>query len=561
MNKLILGFIASLGFYACSQDAEDGRTQVDLIFHNGAVATIDPGLTVASTVAVKGEKIIAVGGADLLEEYVAGTMIDLNGNSLIPGFIDSHTHLRGHSRRYIDLTKTTSIEQIKGLVSRKVEELGTGEWISGYGWSEDFMAEERRPLRRDLDEAAPDNPVLLTRAGGHSAVMNSMALRRAEVDENTEQPEGGVIEKDGAGRLNGIIRERQEIVGRLIPGATFDEVKDSLVATLKAQLALGITSFTQATGSVAMSDQQSNWTHTYPEWEHIYHQYRGELPRASIQVFWEGAELMEAFGKRSGDGDEHLRVGPVKIFVDGGFTGPAAYTKEPYRGETTYRGHLSIDPDDLTTVIRELNAAEWQSGIHAIGDAAIELVVDELAAALDESPRDDHRHYLNHFTVMPSTETMDKMADYGIAITQQPNFTYTLEGRYVDYLDGARLEHNNPLRSPMVHGIHVAISSDVLPIGPMVGLYSAVTRKGMSGRVFAEEERLTMMEALRAYTLFGAYLSFEENIKGSIEPGKLADLVVLDRDLLTINSEQIMETKVLQTWLGGRLVYEYGGSQ
>ena len=182
--------------------------------------------------------------------------------------------------------------------------------------------------------------------------------------------------------------------------------------------------------------------------------------------------------------------------------------------------------------------------------------MDELAAALDESPRDDHRHYLNHFTVMPSTETMDKMADYGIAITQQPNFTYTLEGRYVDYLDGARLEHNNPLRSPMVHGIHVAISSDVLPIGPMVGLYSAVTRKGMSGRVFAEEERLTMMEALRAYTLFGAYLSFEENIKGSIEPGKLADLVVLDRDLLTINSEQIMETKVLQTWLGGRLVYE-----
>ncbi|MBJ90018.1 MAG: hydrolase [Woeseia sp.] len=560
MKKLILSFIATLGFCACSQDVEDGRIQVDLIFHNGAVATIDPGLTVASTVAVKGEKIVAVGGADLLEEYVAGTMIDLKGNSLIPGFIDSHTHLRGHSRRYIDLTKTTSIEQIKGLVSRKVKELGTGEWISGYGWSEDFMAEERRPLRRDLDEAAPDNPVLLTRAGGHSAVMNSMALRRAEVDENTEQPEGGVIEKDDAGRLNGIIRERQEIVGRLIPGATFDEVKDSLVATLKAQLALGITSFTQATGSVAMSDQQSNWTHTYPQWEQIYHQYRGELPRAYIQVFWEGAESMEVFGKRSGEGDEHLRVGPVKIFVDGGFTGPAAYTKEPYRGESTYRGHLSIDPDDLTLVIRELNAAGWQSGIHAIGDAAIELVVDELAAALDESPRDDHRHYLNHFTVMPSSETMDKMADYGIAITQQPNFTYTLEGRYVDYLDGARLEHNNPLRSPMDHGIHVAISSDVLPIGPMVGLYSAVTRKGMSGRVFSEEERLTMMEALRAYTLFGAYLSFEENIKGSIEPGKLADLVVLDRDLLTINSEQIMETKVLQTWLGGRLVYEYEGS-
>ncbi len=211
----------------------------------------------------------------------------------------------------------------------------------------------------------------------------------------------------------------------------------------------------------------------------------------------------------------------------------------------------------MTTTIRELNAAGWQAGIHAIGDAAIELTVDELAEALDATPRVDHRHYLNHFTVMPSSETMAKMAEYGIGITQQPNFTYTLEGRYVDYLDGDRVEHNNPLRTPMNHGINLAISSDILPIGPMVGLYAAVTRKGMSGRVFAAEEAISMMEALQAYTLFGAWLSFEEDLKGSIEPGKLADLIVLDQDLLTVAAEKIMDTKVLQTWLGGRLVYEY----
>lgn len=546
MKRLILIAFIGLVLGACEKAPEDTRTEVDTILHNGKIATIDASLSIASAVAVKDEIIVAVGGEEILDDFVADNTIDLGGKFVMPGFVDSHTHLRGQPQRYIDLTKTTSIEEIKGLVRQKVDELGTGEWISGYGWSEDFMAELRRPLRADLDEAAPENPVLLTRAGGHSAVANSAALRRAEVDENTLQPEGGIIEKGEDGLLNGVIRERQEIVGHLIPEATNEEVRDSLIAVLKEQLSLGITSFTHATGSIE----------AYPEWDYIYSLHRDALPRASIQVFWEGPEAMTAFGKKSGDGDEHLRVGPIKIFVDGGFTGPAAYTKEPYKGETDYRGKLSIDPGELTTIIRELNAAGWQTGIHAIGDAAIELVVDELAMALDETPRVDHRHYLNHFTIMPSAETMKKMAEYGIAITQQPNFTYTLEGRYVDYLDGDRLEHNNPLRTPMNHGVHVAISSDILPIGPMVGIYAAVTRKGLSGRVFAGEEALSVMEALQAYTLYGAYLSFEEDIKGSIEPGKLADMIVLDQDILAIDPAHIMDTNVLQTWLGGKLVYE-----
>lgn len=549
MRKYLLVSLSSLALAACNGPSGNSGFEVDTILHNGRIATIDAGLSIQSALAINDGKIVAVGGEQLLTEFVSRNTINLEGKFVMPGFIDSHTHLRGEPQRYIDLTETTSIEEIKGLVRNKVAEIGTGEWITGYGWSEDFMAEQRRPLRADLDEAAPDNPVILTRAGGHSAVANSVALLRAEVDENTPQPEGGVIEVGDDGKLNGVIRERQEIVSRLVPESTNEEVRGSLINVLKEQLSLGITSFTHATGSIE----------AYPEWELIYRQNRGELPRGSIQVFWEGTEAMSAFGKKSGDGDEFLRVGPIKIFVDGGFTGPAAYTREPYKGETEYRGKLSIDPNELTTTIRELNAAGWQTGIHAIGDAAIELAVDELAAALDALPRVDHRHYLNHFTVMPSSETMDKMAEYGIAITQQPNFTYTLEGRYVDYLDGDRVEHNNPLRTPVNHGIIVAISSDILPIGPMVGLYAAVTRKGMSGRIFAEDEALSMMEALQAYTLFGAYLSFEEDLKGSIEPGKLADIIVLDQDLLEIDPERIMETQVLQTWLGGELVYEHQG--
>ncbi len=545
MKKLIGLLTVSLILVACEKTPEDSRTPVDTILHNGKVITIDAGMSIASAVAVSGDRIVAVGGEDLLEQYVSENTIDLGGRVVMPGFVDSHTHIRGRPQRYIDLTESRSIEEIKELVRNKADELGEGEWITGYGWSEDFMAELRRPLRVDLDEAAPDNPVLITRAGGHSAVANSMALRQAEVTASTPQPDSGVIEKDERGELNGVIRERQDIVSRLIPEPTNEEVRDSLVAELKRQLSLGITSLTHANGSLE----------SYPEWEYIYSQHRGSLPRAAVQVFWTDPETMKAFGKMSGDGDEHLRVGPIKIFVDGGFTGPAAYTNEPYKGETEYRGKLSIEPFELTRIITELNAAGWQTGIHAIGDAAIELVVDELALALDQNPRVDHRHYLNHFTVMPSPETMQKMAEYGIAITQQPNFTYTLEGRYVDYLDGDRLEHNNPLRTPMNHGIQVAISSDILPIGPMVGIYSAVTRKGLSGRVFAADEALTVMEALQAYTLYGAWLSFEESEKGSIEPGKLADMLVLDQDILTIDPAHIMDISVEQTWLGGKLVY------
>ena len=224
-----LGIVLAGG---CEPAAEDIRTDVDVIMHNGKIATIDPRLSIASAVAIDGDRFVAVGGEELLGEYRSANTIDLGGRFAMPGFIDSHTHLRGQPPRHIDLTRTTSIEEIKGLVRDKVRELGVGEWITGYGWSEDFMAEQRRPLKADLDEAAPDNPVILTRAGGHSAVSNSMALRLAEVDENTTQPDGGVIEIGEDGRLNGVIRERQDLVSRLVPRATPAEVRDDFIRVL-----------------------------------------------------------------------------------------------------------------------------------------------------------------------------------------------------------------------------------------------------------------------------------------------------------------------------------------
>ncbi|MEQ9562624.1 MAG: amidohydrolase [Woeseiaceae bacterium] len=542
-SLLLLGIVAG-----CSSE----RAEVDTVLHNAKVVTLDNASTIASAVVIDDGHIVAVGGEELRSQYAAGNSIDLQGRVLIPGFVDSHTHIRGHPRRFIDLADTRSIRELRGQVAAKAAELGPGEWITGYGWSEDVMEEQRRPLRGDLDEAAPRNPVYLERAGGHSTVVNSLALQVAGIDTSTPEPEGGVIERDEAGELNGIIRESMDLVRIYIPAATDEDVRESFAAKLKDQFRFGITSLVQAEDSIGH----------YAEWERIYKDNPGSLPRAAVQLAWEGSDAMSGFGLKTGDGNENLRVGAIKIFVDGGFTGPAAFTKKPYRGETEYRGKLNLSPEELRGIIRDAHAAGWQLGIHAIGDAAIELTVDELVMALRDAPRGDHRHYLNHFTVMPSEDTMELMAANSIAITQQPNFTYTLEGRYVEYLDGDRLIHNNSLRTPMEHGIHVAISSDILPIGPMVGIYTAVTRKGMSGATYGQdEESISVAEALRAYTQLGAWLTFEEHIKGSIEVGKLADFAVLDRDILTIDPDDISSIRVDQTWLGGRLVYERAGAE
>ena len=526
--------------------AQEPRRSADLLLHNGKIVTVDDDFSIAEAVAVRGDRIVAVGGDELADSFAATTVIDLGGRTVVPSFNDTHIHVRGNPPWSIDLTGSRSIAQIQEQIRAMVATLEEGHWITGYGWSEDQLAEGRRPLRGDLDEAAPNNPVILTRAGGHSAVANSRALELAGVTRDTPDPEGGVIERDPSGELNGVIRERQGIVSRLAPDATADDLRPSFVANLRGLLDLGITSIIQAGVSI----------NGYDEWRRVYAEHGDELPRATVQIRWAGEERMREFGMITGDGDERLRIGAIKVLVDGGFTGPAAYTLEPYKGETEYRGTLNLSEEELGDLVNAAHAMGWQLGFHAIGDAAIVLAVDAFAEALAAAPRPDHRHYLNHFTVMPPPETMELMAELGIHIAQQPNFTYTLEGRYAANLDGERLAHNNPLRTPMDHGVFVALGSDILPIGPMVGLYAAVTRKGMSGEVYGAEEALTIEEAIRGYTRNGAFLAFEEATKGTIEPGMLADMVVLSDDLLTIDPERILDVEVEMTILGGRIVVD-----
>lgn len=548
-NLLRITLLSSIfALYACQpadQTAETEAIPVDLALHNGKVITADSEFSIANTVVVSDGLIVEVGDAALLAKYTADTVVDLQGKTLMPGFIDSHTHIRGRPQRYIELSKVSSIAEMQDLIRDKAAQLGEGEWITGYGWSEDELAEGRKPLRQDLDSAAPNNPITFTRAGGHSAVVSTLALELADINNDTPDPEGGVIERDEQGIANGIIRERQGIVGRLVPDSTYEELIASLEVNLGDLLAMGITSITDASKS----------TRDYEMFEELYARSGSKLPRAALQFQWRDPDAIAALKARVGDGNNQLRIGPIKIFADGGFTGPAAFTKEPYVDQGDYRGYLNMPEEELISLINEIHDAGWQMGIHAIGDAAIELVVDTLSEALIRNPREDHRNYLNHFSMRPSDATMDKMAEHGIHITQQPNFTYTLEGRYVANLDGWRLEHNNPIRSPMDHGVFVAISSDILPIGPLVGIYAAVSRKGMSGRVFGADEAITIEEAVKGYTINGAYLGFEEEIKGSLEAGKLADMIVLSQDILTVPVEQIMDIEIEQTYIDGELVF------
>lgn len=520
--------------------------QVDLLFHNGQILTVDDTFTVHSVLVVNDGKVVGSGDRDLMAKFRAATTVDLEGKTLMPGFVDSHTHISGDAERYIDLTDVGSIVEMQALVRAKAQVLADDQWITGYGWSEDELIEKRKPTRYDLDDAAPNNPVVLTRAGAHSAVASSLALAAAQITAQTSDPEGGVIERDSTGEPSGIIRERHNLVLDLVPAATEAELASSLAVNLNALLAKGITSITDAQKTPA----------EYRRWQSVYEQRQLPLPRAKLQFEWHDPVAVQTLKEDVGEGDDWLAIGPIKIFVDGGFTGPAAYTREPYRDQPTYRGYLNMAEQALVSQINEIHDAGWQMGIHAIGDAAIELVVDTLAKTLTRNPRDDHRHYLNHFSMRPPQATMDKMAAHGIHITQQPNFTYTLEGRYAVNLDGWRLAHNNPLRSPMEAGVRVALSSDILPIGPMVGLYAATTRRGMSGKVYGPDEAISIEEAIRAYTEISAYINFDEDIKGTLEPGKYADLIILPADILRVTPEQLMDLSVEQTYLQGQLVYQ-----
>ena len=571
------------GFIAASLALPAGQAMakeaVDLILHHAQVITVDRAFTLKTAVAVKGDRIMAVGGEELLDAYSASKVIDLGGRTLMPGFIDTHVHPKPVSPNDIPVEAAKSITEVQAMLRAKAKQLGPGKWITGYGWQESNFAEKRNLSRADLDVAAPNNPVALLRAGSHSTAYNSAAFRIAKVDRATPDPATGLIEHDASGELSGIIRERMDIVSKFIPDPGWEEMRGPTITWLKQMLALGITSLHDASGTIDdepvgkggtdSKDFDPLWGGSNMTWhraQEIYAKMGDELPRITMYIIHPGAERLKAFPYHTGHGDNHLRLGAIgENAVDGGFTGPTAWLLADYKGQPGFRGKGRFTDAQLQELVDSAAKLSWQLGIHCIGDAAIEQTIKAYHNALATIPdpahdQNDRRWFTDHFTIMPPDQTMATMAQDNVMIAQQPNFLYNLDDRYSALLDDWRLAHNNAIATPIkTYGLFMAFSSDNLPIGPLVGLYAAITRKGPSGAVRGPEEAVSRAEAIRMYTANGAYFSWEEKEKGTLEPGKLADLIVLPFNPLIAPEETFLASKVDMTFLGGKLVYKREG--
>jgi predicted amidohydrolase YtcJ len=557
----VLAALSPLGFAQAAQEA-------DLILYNGKVVTVDKDFSIKSAVAVKDGRILAVGGEEVTRNYEAPKKVDLKGRTLLPGFMDTHLHPMSLSPRAIEPAKASSIVEVQAQLRAKAKELGPGQWITGYGWDEALLTEKRNITSKDLDAATPNNPVVLTRAGAHSSVGNSLAMKAAGITRTTEDPKSGLIEHYADGEPNGIIRERNDLYMKLVPRDTWAQMKPGYVKNLRSLLSLGITSMASATGGIddepvgkgGIANPGANLT--FRRFQEIAAEH--DIPRITMYTSYPGAERLKQYPHHSGYGDIKVRLGPIgENPVDGGFTGPTAWTLADYKGQPGFRGKGRYTDAELQDMVDTAASLGWQMGLHCIGDAAIQQTVNAYSKALAKFPGvthkgDNRRWFTDHFTIMPPDATMALMAKDKIMIAAQPNFGWNLAERYVETLDDWRLTHNNPVKTPAKKfGLFVTFGSDNLPIDPRVGLYFAVTRRGPDGvqRGLAEEA-VSREDAIRMYTANGPYLSWEENIKGTLEPGKLADFVVIDRDPLTIPEQELLTMNFDQTYLGGKLVYE-----
>jgi predicted amidohydrolase YtcJ len=325
---------------------------------------------------------------------------------------------------------------------------------------------------------------------------------------------------------------------------------------------LGITSVNVAGASPAMLRL----------YQALQNEFRGTLPRMTVQVSGNPGNTLETtqdnlmrlegYGWRTGAGDEWIKLGAVKMNLDGGYTfsRPWPINREPHKHVPTYFGGWRQTPDHFYHMMKRAHELGWQLGVHVAGDGAAVVVVDLLERILTENPRADHRHHLIHVEVAPPEETFQKMKRLGIGVALQPNFTYTLQPFFSWALSGERLETNNPSRSILKHGLHLSYGADERPYGPLIGIFAQVTRRGVDGKVYGPQEAVTVQEAIRAYTVDSAWHTFDERKRGSLEVGKLADMVVLAEDILAVDPLRIKDIRVLQTIIGGTVVFSALGA-
>ncbi len=533
----------------------------DQIWTNGRFYTLDPNNTIAQAVAVKDGRILAVGHNEQIEamagEYTR--RIDLNGRSVIPGIFDSHAHMLevGIKLAAVRLDECESPEEMMELVRERAKSTPPGSWIVGMGWNEGNFGDGRLPTRHDIDPATSEHPVILMRYF-NADVVNSVALKLAGITHKTADPPSGKVERDEDGQPNGLLRaSAKQFVRDLLPKYTLEELKHALTLGCQDFNQFGIT-------SVVDPGLMTHEMHAYQS----FYQDGGLTVRSNIMPSWHGFRDEEnetqldyrarELGIFSGLGDEWLRMGGLKMAIDGGTSSHTAYMYAPFEGETEVINYNRLDTADLHRYFQTAQEIGWDVGIHVTGDRATDMAVDAFAHVAKNTPRPDMRHNVIH-AYFPSDRAIDQMAEHNIAAVFQPTFIYWEGDLIFRDVGQQRALNYKPARKLLDRGVMVTASSDVpstVSTNPFVSLYALVTRKNNLGNLVAPDQAISRLEALKTYTINGTWLTREEHLKGTIEPGKLADLTVLDRDYFTIPDEEIKDIQVERTIVGGKTVYE-----
>jgi predicted amidohydrolase YtcJ len=527
----------------------------DLLFYNGQVITMDNHVGMCEALAVKDSKIVSV-GSNVEVEKLKGKetrVINLEGKTLMPGFIDAHAHLElyGTNALGVNGKAVNSIEELKEKLGAKAKNTPSGQWVRGWGYNQNYLAEGRHPTRWDLDQISTEHPIILVRTCGHISVVNSKALEMAGINANTNDPSGGKYVRDEKGVPTGVLLEQAHMNMFLTAQYTDDEIMEGLKIASSDYLSKGITSVHDAGGY-----DTKHFSFLFDAVEkgiikqRIYVMYGGLHDAPSIVN--KGVEA----GIKTGVGNNYFRIGPAKVFIDGSSSGPTAKTRQPYTSNNNDSGILYLNQEDLTKTLGDAHNHGWQITAHAIGDEAVEMMINCIEQVLHENPREDHRHRIEHACMTPP-DLLKRMKDLNILPIPNPAFIYEFGDGYVkDY--GERVETMFPIQSFINEGIPAAIGSDspITAYDPLIGVYAAVNRMSKSSRLVGPSQKATLLEVLKMYTLNGAIASFEDNIKGSLVPGKLADMVVLDQPILDTPINQINNIGVEMTVLDGAIVFQ-----
>lgn len=528
------------------------RTEPELILYNANVWTMDDRNPHAQAVAISGGRFFAIGSDDdVLHLATAATRkIDLEGKTVLPGFIDAHSHPSSAGVRHLRMVDCDlrSIAAIQEALRDRAAKTAARDWVLGFKY-DDTKTSDGRPLTlADLDSAVPHHPVFVQHRGGHTAWVNSAALNKAGITDKTPDPPGGRIDRDPAtGRATGHLRENAKASVWTLVGfkPTPEDYREGVKLISKMMSRTGLTSVTEAQGT--------------PEDLRAYQEAHASgdlLLRAYCLINYRFMDQMLAAGVHTGLGNDWVRVGAIKMVCDGSISERTARVSEPYIGRPDDHGILVASEEELYAIARKAHANGWQLGTHANGDIAIDLTLRVYERLQREMPRPDPRYRLEHCTVI-NENLVRRIKALGAIPTPFSTYAY-YHGEKMKEYGAERVNSMFALRSFLDAGIRATQASDYPPgeFAPMMALQSEVTRTDTKGNVWGPKQRITVEEAIRVGTINGAYASYEESLKGSIEPGKLTDLVVLGRDPIKEPPASLITIPVERTMVGGKWVFE-----